>query len=213
MTHTVALASRASSGTQNKGTPQESCRTSHPFLCCFTGGGHSCRKFTTGVSDLIYRGPLPKTCPCTAQHNLRSHLRSVRSRSCQRFPAEVFRGLRISRLPQGGEQSLVSYRLFVTTVFSLLSFPFFWQRLSSPSFGPLGAQAPHARCTAQLHGRHRVGPVLHISGCISSPGAGALFSGFALHVFLLALCDVVFFEFAGGSIFPKKPESRSHSSG
>ena len=43
-----------------------------------------------------------------------------------------------------------------------------------------------------------------ISGCISSPGARALFSGFALHVFLLALCDVVFFEFAGGSIFPPK---------
>ena len=62
---------------------------------------------------------------------------SVRSRSWQRFLAELFRGLRISRLPQGGEQSLVSYRLFVTTVFSLLSFPFFWQRLSSPSFGPL----------------------------------------------------------------------------
>ena len=46
---------------------------------------------------------------------------SVRSRSWQRFLAEVFRGLRISRLPQGGEQSLVSYRLFVTTVFSLLT--------------------------------------------------------------------------------------------
>ena len=79
MTHTVALASRASSGTQNKGTLQESCRTSHPFPCCFTGGSHSCSKFTTGVSDLIYRGPPPKTCPCTAQHNLRKLQKMARA--------------------------------------------------------------------------------------------------------------------------------------
>ena len=47
MTHTVALASRASSGTQFKVSLQESCRTSHPFLCCFTGVGHSYTMFTT----------------------------------------------------------------------------------------------------------------------------------------------------------------------
>ena len=53
MTHTVALASRASSGTQNKVTLQESFRTSHPFPCCFTGGGgHRYSKFTTGSQIL-----------------------------------------------------------------------------------------------------------------------------------------------------------------
>ena len=108
-----------------------------------------------GVSDLLHRGPLPKTCPCTAQHNLNEVVEnwqepsSVRSQSWQRFLSEVFRRLRISTLPQDGEQSLVSYRVFVTAVYPL-PFLFFWHRLSSFSSGPLGAQAPRARCTAHF---------------------------------------------------------------
>ena len=47
MAHTVALASRASSGTPKKVSLQESCRTSHPCPCFFTGSGHSYSKFTT----------------------------------------------------------------------------------------------------------------------------------------------------------------------
>ena len=44
--------------------------------------------------------------------------------------------------------------------------------------------------------RHQVGQVLRNLSCLGSIGARALTSGFTLHLFLLAVVDVVFFEFA-----------------
>ena len=108
---------------------------------------------------------------------------SVRSQSWQRFLAEVFRRLRIRTLPHCGDQSLVSFRLFVA---ALLSFLFFWHRLSSLS---------------EVHcGSTRVTPCLTGSSIfwlhLQPWRKGALLW---LHV------AVFFFEFSGSYIFPKNP--------
>ena len=129
MTHTVALASRASSGTQNKGTLQESCRTSHPFPCCFTWGGHSCSKFTTGVSDLVYRGPLPKTCRCTAQHNLRKLQKMARAIFSQVTVLAAFSGGSVSRA--SNQQKSGFSKVWSATDYSLRPSSHFSPSLSS----------------------------------------------------------------------------------
>ena len=52
-----------------------------------------------GVLDLVYRGPLPNTCPCTAQHNLRGLQKMARAIFSQVTVLAAFSGGSVSRAP------------------------------------------------------------------------------------------------------------------
>ena len=164
MTHTVALASRASSGTQNKGTRWEPCRTFHQFPCYFTGSGRSCSKFTT-KHQILFLGSQRHV---PVRHSTTSG--RLWKMACAILQARSGRSAStIWKHPQDGEQSLVSSRPYTKALFSRLFISLIRHRLSSPSSGPLGAQTPLARCTARIHGRHRERQVLRSFGCFGKP--------------------------------------------
>ena len=204
MAHTVALASRASSGTQNKVSLQESCRTSHPFPCCFTRGGHSYSKFTTGSQILSTEAPLPETCPCTAQHNLtevtangKSHLHSGHSLGSF-FLAEVFRRLRISRLLRPSSHFSPSFSSGADSLLPLLDL---WER-RHPTRGSLRIYT----------GDIELGQFFHFPGCICSRRKGALLWPHVARFFSAPLRRL-FLRVCRSFHFSPKSESRSHSPG
>ena len=100
--HTVALASRASSGAQNKGTQQESYRTSRSFPCYFTGGGHSCNRYTPESQIWSTEARFPRRVPA---------LPSTTLQRWQMMARAILRQATVSAALSGGNASKVSSQL------------------------------------------------------------------------------------------------------